>query len=189
MSKRCGFLDAAAMLLRLAPLRCRKCRLRFYRPWFLANRLAPAVTVPSPVSAEAPDVRRLTPTAAGPRPIVLLLDEDPALRRLFRRLLDKRGYEVREAADTNAAIAQVRDLGAALVIVNVNDSKDAAAAAKLLRHANPKVIVIALSETRTLAEDSERLLILPRPSSVSTVIEAVRDLPPPYRPWRELWSS
>src|SRR5580658_6217184 len=34
------FLDYALAFLILTPLRCRKCRLRFYRPWFMVRRAA-----------------------------------------------------------------------------------------------------------------------------------------------------
>jgi hypothetical protein len=37
-SQRAGFLDWMAKFAGLSPLRCRSCRLRFYRPWFLVKR-------------------------------------------------------------------------------------------------------------------------------------------------------
>jgi hypothetical protein len=52
-SKEAGFLDGAAKLFFLAPLRCRSCRLRFYRPWFVAKRASPVITVHHPIRTSA----------------------------------------------------------------------------------------------------------------------------------------
>lgn len=182
-SKEAGFVDRAAKLVLFAPLRCRKCRLRFYRPWFVAKRASPIVTAHRHAvlaSAEVPNVRPPTPAPIAPRRIILLLDEDPALRKLFRRLLDKRGYEVREVIDTRSALAELREPGIILAIVNPISSDDGEAAARMLRRANPKLMIIVLSETRAFPEKSERLLILPKPSSVFAVIDAVRNVPSQY---------
>lgn len=175
LSERSGFLDGVAALLFLAPLRCRNCRRRFYRLLFIARRAAPvatahhpipaAVDVPKPIPAPAPVVRRK---------IILLLDDDPALRRLLGRLLGRKGYEVREASDAGAAVAELRGAEIDLAIVNLSAREDEAVRA--LRSAHPELPVIVLSETLGPVEASEKLLILPKPSRVFAVVEGVRDL-------------
>jgi CheY-like chemotaxis protein len=173
-SERSGFLDGVAALLFLAPLRCRNCRLRFYRLRFIARHAAPVATahhpipapvdVPKPIPAPAPVVRRK---------IVLLLDDDPALRRLLGRLLGRGGYEVHEASDAAAAVAGLSCAEVDLAVVNLCAREDEAVRA--LRSAHPDLPVIVLSETG-LMEASEKLLILPKPSRVFAVVEGVRDL-------------
>jgi CheY-like chemotaxis protein len=181
LSERSGFLDGLAALVFLSPLRCRSCRRRFYRLRFTARRALSvatadhptpaAVDVPKPIPAPAPVVRRK---------IILLLDDDPALRRLLGRLLGREGYEVREASDAGAAVAELGCAGIHLeidlAIVNLSDRDEGDEAVKALRSAHPELPVIVLSETLGPVEASEKLLILPKPSRVFAVVEGVRDL-------------
>jgi CheY-like chemotaxis protein len=178
-SERAGFWDGTAFLLFLAPLRCRNCRLRFYRPWFLAKRAQPLVPEHRPirVSVVAPDPDP-TPAAApaAPRRIILLLDDDPSLRKLLGRLLTREGYEVREASDSDSAVAALRGAGIDLVVINLSVSEAAEKAAHALTSVRPELSVIILTETPNFSGVSERLLILPKPSHVLAVVEGVRDL-------------
>jgi|SRR5579863_1983092 CheY-like chemotaxis protein len=175
-SERAGFWDGAAFLLFLAPLRCRNCRLRFYRLWFLAKRAQPLVPEHRPirVSVVAPDP---DPTPAAPtRRIILLLDDDPSLRKLLGRLLTREGYEVREASDCESAVAALRGAGIDLVVINLSVSEESEKAVRALRTVAPELSVIVLTETPAFTPRSERLLILPKPSHVLAVVEGVRDL-------------
>ena len=158
LSDRVSFCDAAAALLFIAPLRCRKCRLRFYRPWFIAKR---AVSVPRP----------LTDAAVPHR--ILVLDDDPALRNLLKRLLKRKGYQVREAADAGSAAAELRDTRIDLVVVNLSAGEQPEKIVRMLRNADPELIVIVLSETVSLAKRSENLLILPKPSRARTIVSCI----------------
>jgi CheY-like chemotaxis protein len=174
-SERAGFWDGAAKLLFLSPLRCRNCRLRFYRPWFLAKRALPLVADHHaiPDSVVAPDP---TPAAVVPHRIILLLDDDPAVRKLLGRLLHREGYEVREASGAVAPAAELRGTGIDLVIVNLSAREEEEKAVRALRKAYPELVVVVLSETLALAEASGRLLILPKPSRAFSVVESVRNL-------------
>jgi CheY-like chemotaxis protein len=176
-SERAGFWDGAAFVLFLAPLRCRNCRLRFYRPWFLAKRALPLVPEHRPirVSVVAPDPNP-TPSASAPRRIILLLDDDPSLRKLLGRLLTREGYEVREASNSDSAVAALRGAGIDLVVINLSVSEDAEKAAHALSSVRPELSVIILTETPDFSVASDRLLILPKPSHVLAVVEGVRDL-------------
>jgi len=64
------FLDRALAFVFLAPLRCQKCRLRFYRPKFIANRVAsspaPAVETRIPLPLRTSSWRETDPPDAGP---------------------------------------------------------------------------------------------------------------------------
>jgi DNA-binding response OmpR family regulator len=106
----------------------------------------------------------------------LLLDDDPALRKLLRRLLKTGGYEVREASDSDAAIAELRGRKIDLVVVNLNTGDEGKQAAQVLRSVCPELVIIVLSETVGLAETSERVLILPKPSRPFAVIQSIRQV-------------
>jgi hypothetical protein len=183
LSERSGFLDGIAALLLLSPLRCRNCRLRYYRLWFLARRAPPLVTahraVPAPADVPKPtvvavDVPEAIPPAEAARKVILLLDDDPALRRLLGRLLGREGYDVCEASDAGAATAELRTTEIDLAIVNLGTREDEAV--RVLRSAYPELPIIALSEPLALAEAPGKLLILPQPSRVFAVVESVREL-------------
>src|SRR5215212_551015 len=53
------------------------------------------------------------------RPVVVVAEDEPELRRLTRRALELAGYEVREAADGATALALASDPAIALVILDV----------------------------------------------------------------------
>jgi len=116
------------------------------------------------------------PAAVVPHGIVLLLDDDPALRKLLGRLLHREGYEVREASGAGAPAAELRGTGIDLAIVNLSAREEEEKAVRALRRAYPELVVVVLSETLALAEASGRLLILPRPARAFAVVESVRSL-------------
>ena len=189
VSERAGFWDKVAKLLFLAPFRCRNCRLRFYRHLSYIKRALPMVTVHRPLAAPltvsrptvaappvidvsvvpdvltVPNVPAVPNVAASLRSVILLLDDDPALRKLLRRLLTREGYDVREAADAAAAAATLRypgphAAGIDLMIVNLSSREEGETAVRTLRRAHPELVVMAL----------------PRTSRVSAVVEGVRGL-------------
>jgi DNA-binding response OmpR family regulator len=63
---------------------------------------------------------KTTPVSVVPEGTVLLLDDDPASRKLLRKLLDKEGYVVHEVSGVGAALAELRNTGIDLAIVNLN---------------------------------------------------------------------
>ncbi len=181
-----GFLDAAAMFLLLVPFRCRNCRLRFYRPWFLAGRAMPVIAVrhtvplsvmiPLPIEISAGEPAAMETSCPPPR-IILLLDDDRASRKLLCRLLGREGYQVREAHDPGDAMAALRNAQMDLAIVNLGVCEEGEKAVhEALQSAQPELMVVVLSETQDLAETSEKLMILPKPSRVFAVVESVRQL-------------
>src|SRR5690606_12792921 len=64
--------------------------------------LWPAASEAPPARAEAP---RPAARAPAERATVLLAEDEPALRRLARMTLERRGYRVLEAEDGEAAVA------------------------------------------------------------------------------------
>jgi two-component system, OmpR family, KDP operon response regulator KdpE len=55
----------------------------------------------------------------GERPAVLVVEDDPELRRLTRRALELAGYDVQEAADGSTALALASDPALVLVVLDV----------------------------------------------------------------------
>ena len=56
------------------------------------------------LKSEAPDEGAVTQTA----PAILIADDDPAIRLILRHRLEAAGYDVSEAADSNAALAALK---------------------------------------------------------------------------------
>lgn len=186
-----SFLDWVAKFAGLSPLRCRSCRLRFYRPWFVARRAFPLVTTHRSTSALragriALDPRYTSPMAANPQEgttsaaavsqgTVLLLDDDSGSRKLLRRLLDREHYAVHEVAAVGAALAELQRRDVDLAIVNLS-GHEGMTAVRTLRGAHPDLIVVVLSETPAPSEKSEKLVILPKPSRALAVLQNIRYL-------------
>jgi CheY-like chemotaxis protein len=134
--------------------------------------------------------RRRTPAAPGSKRLfcVLLLDDDPSMRRLFNRLLSKEGYMVEEASDISAASAELRAMLPDLMVVNLSKRHDEDAAVKTFRKAHPDLTMVVLSENVPFDNGDRpdlprRLLYLSRPCRVSDLILRIDDVaaqaPPP----------
>ncbi|HEV1286908.1 MAG TPA: response regulator [Bryobacteraceae bacterium] len=111
------------------------------------------------------------------RPRILLVDDDPSLRTLLCRLLEKEGYEAREASDSDAALAELRGTKIDLAVVNLNAAEEGEKAVQALRAAYAELTIVLWSEAAGVREGSENLLILPRPSrpfeAVSIIAQAL----------------
>jgi hypothetical protein len=152
LSRREGLVDFLARLAWLSPLRCRKCRLRFYRPWFVA---AHAYKLEPDALADPPLARMMAltaPSAAAPKPLsltpataILLLDEDRELRRLLVRLLRPDGYLIREAEFPRDAMCELAAGRVDLLIANLHRDQSE----QLLREvrvAYPSLKILELSD-------------------------------------------
>ena len=165
-----GAVDWVMKRLFLAPFRCRKCRLRFYRS---AGR---AVRQMRPVAPIAPVVRVQRVSLA-----ILILDDDPSLRKLFRKLLEKDGHRVREAGSNDDLMREVRSGIPDLVIINLNSEEEKGLQTALaLSAAYPATEVIALSDPVAIekldAETPINLAILGKPVRPRALLGLVRDL-------------
>jgi type II secretory ATPase GspE/PulE/Tfp pilus assembly ATPase PilB-like protein/ActR/RegA family two-component response regulator len=89
----------------------------------------PAVTPPAPPPAEATDtspwsrtVPEVTAAAAEPAaaPLVLVADDDPAMRALVHAILTTQGLRVAEAADGITALDEAQRLRPALILLDMD---------------------------------------------------------------------
>lgn len=85
----------------------------------------------------------MTPT---PTQRILIVDDDPSIRRTLSLLLSKAGYEVTQAADGSEAVRLWRDRGGDLVITDLHmPEKDGIETIiELLSH-TPGIRIIAMS--------------------------------------------
>ena len=60
-----------------------------------------------------------SPTASGPRPAILVVDDDPDLRFLLSDMLTQAGYPVRTASEGGDALTQVGSVPPDLVITDL----------------------------------------------------------------------
>jgi DNA-binding NtrC family response regulator len=126
-----------------------------------------------PVKDAAP-VETSQPIPAAPGPI-LILESDLSIRKLLRRLLERRGYltvEISQAADLAGAL---RDRRADLLIVDVSAVPETGVAGLVaLAHAHPSLKILALSaESLQDIEIPGRLLSLPKPFALDRFVDCV----------------
>lgn len=102
------------------------------------------------------------------KPILLVVDDEAAVRETIARALDALGYEVRLAADGVAAIAAVRRETPDLVILDyLMPGMDGAEAARAIGTIDPELPIVfstghaALRALRTAAGDEVRVLEKP----------------------------
>jgi hypothetical protein len=200
-SARWGFLDAVLTCLFLAPFRCRVCRGRFYRVWRPLFKKpaepprAPVLMMPrplleiDPLDYHLPEPPRTQPGPPLPRlveppPIadqplrfsrarsILILESDPSIRRLLRRLLDRRGYFTHEVIQPDDLPAELRERRVDLLII-ADELNSLLAAA----HVYPHLKILALSsESRNGAEIPGCCLALAKPFSLESFLESVDSL-------------
>ena len=78
-------------------------RVRLLFPAHL-ERAGATLALPEPDAVPAPPLRR--ETADGEKPLILLVDDERALREMLRMVLDLSGFDVVEAADGTRALSQ-----------------------------------------------------------------------------------
>lgn len=88
------------------------------------------------------------PPISEPPRLILLVEDDPDIRRTIRRKIGQLGHHLIEAADSTEAIglvAQVRDLGLVLSDIDMPGEMDGCALALRLSETNPDLPVILMS--------------------------------------------
>jgi CheY-like chemotaxis protein len=116
---------------------------------------------------------------------VLVVDDDPQVRTVIRRILEQAGYDVEEAADGRMATTRYRARPADLVITDIYmPEKDGLEIVLELRALHPDVKVIAMSgggrnlETRPLGSaavfGARRTLL--KPVLPAVLLSTVRDV-------------
>jgi CheY-like chemotaxis protein len=203
-----GFLDGLLAGLGLAPFRCRVCRERFYRIWqpfepnlyeshvpvlvmprtlLMLDSIEPDPLAPSfiqlPAEPERTLPRLVEPAAVKkvrfvrPRSI-LILEGDLSIRRLLRRLLDRRGYFTYEVPDPADLPTELRGRRIDLLIVDASlMGPNGESAAFALAQDHPELKILALSpQVSSAPELPDRCLTLTKPFSLDSFIQCVDGL-------------
>jgi CheY-like chemotaxis protein len=85
---------------------------------------------------------------------VLVIDDDPGVRSVIRRFLERSGHVCREAADGNLGLALLRGRAAELVIVDMlMPEKEGAETIREIRSHWPGIPVIAMSGGGAISAD------------------------------------
>jgi signal transduction histidine kinase len=129
-------------------------------------------------AAEADAPAAAAPEAPGPRPVVLLVDDEPAIRRLAGRILEQAGFDVLRAESAEVAIRMADDPSVRFDVV-LSDlmmpgagGPEVAAAVRAVRPAVPIVFMSGFA-----AADVVRSLdapVVPKPFSADVLVGAVR---------------
>jgi two-component system, cell cycle sensor histidine kinase and response regulator CckA len=139
-----------------------------------------------PAEWSARDVVPMTTAAtrAGDNDLVLVVDDDQAIRDLTRALLERHGYRVLDAHDGERALALL-DFHRERIAVVVTDLMmpvlDGYAVIEGVRRVSPSTLVIASSGLHT-SEASERSLIagaarfVPKPYDARTLLEVIGEV-------------
>jgi CheY-like chemotaxis protein len=96
-------------------------------------------------------------------PTVLIIDDDEAVRTIVRRVLERRGYRVRDATDGAAGVRSYREEQSDVVITDLfMPEQDGIETIQLLRAEFPEYRIIAMSggsrgETSGPLEDARLL--------------------------------
>jgi CheY-like chemotaxis protein len=116
---------------------------------------------------------------------VLVVDDEPAIRKLLRRMLEPEGYRVSEAGDGWEALRALKSQPADCIITDIcmpgMGGCDLIAA---LRKEAPRLPVIAITGVVDIRSDSFQNLtraygvksVLPKPFTTEQLLEAVRQL-------------
>jgi CheY-like chemotaxis protein len=170
-SLRRGFFDFTLACFFLVPFRCRACRARparFYRLW------RPAFKIPvEPLRTSwliMPRTPALPRLVERPRPrSVLILESDPSIRKLLRRLLDRRGYFTHEVMDARDLPTELRERRVDLLVIadEPNLALDLASV-----HTNLKILALSM-ESLNGAEIPGRCLALAKPFAPHMFLESV----------------
>ena len=116
---------------------------------------------------------------------ILLIDDENSIRRMFRTLLQSRGYTILEAADGNVAMQVLRERSVDLVITDIfMPSKDGLEVIKELRRGHPSTKIIALSggnrrvglEALSVAKLMGAAYVFDKPVDIFQSLEAIDTL-------------
>jgi|ERR1700678_2745696 CheY-like chemotaxis protein len=112
-------------------------------------------------------------TASTPASI-LILEEDLSIRKLLRRLLERRGYHTVEIERMEDLAGELLDRAVDLLIVDVSTAEAGLNAVVKLARALPDLKILALSaEALKGGEVPGRLLVLPKPFPLESFVDSV----------------
>jgi DNA-binding NtrC family response regulator len=122
-----------------------------------------------------------------PQPLpgsIVILESDLSIRKLLRRLLERRGYFTVEIEQVDGLAGELRNRRADLLIVDVSATPETGVDAILaLARVHPSLKILALSAETINSEIPDRLLVLPKPFPLDRFVDCVdRLLQQPIHP-------
>jgi CheY-like chemotaxis protein len=135
-----------------------------------------AVDVTQPASLESALAEpRIPPAKPVTAASILILESDLSIRKLLRRLLERRGHLTVEVAQAEDLDGELRDRGGDLLIVDVSTTGGVSVeTAVALAHAHPKLKILALSGASLDGKEIPgRLLALPKPFPLDSFVDCV----------------
>jgi DNA-binding NtrC family response regulator len=117
--------------------------------------------------------------AGGNRPVVLVVDDEPAIRLLCKVNLELDGYEVVEAATLAEARQALSEAGPALVLLDmhIGNERGNALLEELGGHEPPIPVAVVTGSTELdEAERTAASAVLGKPFTIDDLLETVRSL-------------
>jgi DNA-binding response OmpR family regulator len=146
----------------------------------------PELPTLKPAEIHAPPSQPVLAAVPGP---ILILESDLSIRKLLRRLLERRGYFIVEIAEAEGLALELRDRRAGLLIVDTLAMEGSAVEAVVaLARAYPSLKILALSTGSFQGHEIPgRLLALPKPFGLDRFVDCVdflleRSTPPTTGP-------
>ena len=144
---------------------------------------------PTLAHAPKPIVRPITPTRVrangdGQAPLILVVDDEPTVRTMARRVLEGAGFRVMTADDGIEAVECVRRDGQAIALVLLDTNMprlDGKGALHLIRTIDPALpVVVSSGYTNEVALDSagndDRVEFLPKPYRSHELVDRIHRL-------------
>jgi CheY-like chemotaxis protein len=110
---------------------------------------------------------------------ILILESDLSIRKLLRRLLERRGYLTVEIAKVEDVSTELGDRHTGLLVIDVSAGGAHAADTLLalaLTHPNLRILALSAEPLTPAAEISDRFLALPKPFPLDRFIDCVDGL-------------
>jgi len=117
-------------------------------------------------------------------PAVLVVDDEPQVRKVVRSVLEADGYSVTEAADGHAALLLLNSVGGprgphVMVLDVMMPGIDGIEVCRQVDHGRTKVVILTARDdaaTRASADDAGADRYLTKPFSAVELLDAVRGL-------------
>jgi DNA-binding NtrC family response regulator len=115
------------------------------------------------------------PTLAAVAGPILILESDLSIRKLLRRLLERRGYLIVEIAEAEGLALELRGRRPGLLIVDTSAMEGSGVEAMVaLARAHPSLKILALSTGSFEGHEiPDRLLALPKPFPLDRFVDCV----------------
>lgn len=108
---------------------------------------------------------------------ILILESDLSIRKLLRRLLERRGYSIVELDPANDLAGELRKRRADLLILDTAPAAESSVNAfAALARAHPELKILALTQECIAQFDGEipgRLFVLPKPFPLNSLVDSV----------------